>query len=79
MTEGKLKDRISKHYTDFKHQRYRNSTTLSIFIWKLQEDNTTFQIEWDVVESKKSYRKGQTHCSLCACEKKVDSKIRWPG
>ena len=78
MTEGKLKDRISKHYTDFKHQRYRNSTTLSSFIWKLQEENTTFQIEWDVVESKKSYRKGQTHCSLCACEKKWIAKLDGP-
>ena len=78
MTEGKLKDRISKHYTDFKHKRYRNSTTLSSFIWQLQEDNTTFQIEWDVVESKKSYRKGQTHCSLCACEKNWIAKFDGP-
>ena len=78
MTEGKLKDRISKHYTDFKHKRYSNSTTLSSFIWKLQEDSSTFQIEWDVVESKKAYRKGQKHCSLCACEKKWIAKLDGP-
>ena len=70
MTEGRLKDRISKHYTDFKYKRYRNNTTLSGYIWKLQESDTTFQIEWDIVESKKPYRKGQTYCSLCTCEKK---------
>ena len=42
MTDGRLKDRISKHYTDFNHKRYSNSTTLSSFIWQLQEENSTF-------------------------------------
>ena len=78
MTEGKLKDRISKHYTDFKYKRYRNNTTLSGYIWKLQESDTTFQMEWDTVESKRAYRKGQTHCGLCACEKKWIAKLDGP-
>ena len=70
MTRGKLKDRVSKHYTDFKYERYRNSTTLSKFIWELQKSNSTFQIEWDILESKPAYKKGQKFCKLCICEKK---------
>ena len=78
MAEGKQKDRISTHYTDFKHRRYSNNTTLSSFILELQETKSTFQIKWDVVESKKTYRKGQSHCSLCACKKKWIAKLQGP-
>ena len=79
MTEGKLKDRISKHYTDFKYKRYSNSTTLSSYIWKLQESNTAFQIQWDRVESRRAFRKGQKHCSLCTCEKKWIARFDGPN
>ena len=73
MTEGRLKDRISKHYTDFKHKRYSNSTTLSRFIWQLQEENSTFQIEWDVVESTKAY-KMDSRTAVCALVKRNGSR-----
>ena len=79
MTEGKLKDRISKHYTDFKYKRYSNSTSLSGYIWKLQESNTTFQIEWDIVESRRAFRKGHKQCSLCTCEKKWIARYDGPN
>ena len=68
MTEGKLKDRVSKHYTDFDYERYRNNTTLSKFIWELQKSNSTFQIEWDILESKPAYKKGHIFCKLFICE-----------
>lgn len=70
MTDGKLKYQIRKHYIGFKYKRYRNSTPLSGFIWKLQESKSTFQIEWDIVESKPAYKKGQKLCRLCVWEKK---------
>ena len=75
MTEGRLKERIGQHYTDFKYKRYSNSTTLSKFIWDLQESNSPFQIEWDILESKPAYKKGQKFCKLCVCEKKWISKL----
>ena len=70
MTGGKFKKRISSHYSDFKYASGKKSTSLSKFIWKLQSENTPFQIEWDTLESARSYKKGDRFCQLCVCEKK---------
>ena len=70
MTGGKFKKRIGSHYSDFKYASGKKSTSLSKFIWKLQSENTPFQIEWDTLESARSYKKGDRFCQLCVCEKK---------
>ena len=75
MTEGKLKNRISKHYSDFKYISRKNSTSLSNFIWKLQDDNKTFQIEWDILEHSRAYKKGDRFCHLCVSEKEWIAKL----
>ena len=75
MTEGKLKNRISKHYSDFKYISKKNSTSLSNFIWKLQDDNKTFQIEWDILEHSRAYKKGDRFCHLCISEKEWIPKL----
>ena len=75
MTEGKLKNRISKHYSDFKYTSKKNSTSLSNFIWKLQDDNKTFQIEWDILEHSRAYKKGDRFCHLCVSEKEWIAKL----
>ena len=75
MTEGKLKNRISKHYSDFKYISKKNSTSLSTFIWKLQNENKTFQIEWDILDHSKTYKKGDRFCQLRVSEKEWIAKL----
>lgn len=78
MTEGKLNDRIRKHCIDFKYKRYKNRTAISRFIWELHESKSTFQIKWDVLESKPAYKKGQQLCKLCVCKKKWIARLDVP-
>ena len=75
MTEGKLKNRISKHYSDFKYISRKNSTSFTTFIWKLQNENKTFQIEWDILEQSIPYKKGDRFCHLCINEKEWIAKM----
>ena len=75
MTENKLKDRIGHHYTDFKHEKYKNSTTLSNYIWHLQKENIAFQIEWEFVEKSKTRGKDDKFCQLCISEKKWIARL----
>ena len=75
MTDNKLKDRIGHHYTDFKHEKYKNSTTLSNYIWQLQKENIAFQIEWEFVEKSKTRGKDDKFCQLCISEKKWIARL----
>ena len=38
-----------KKCIDFKHPKYRNSTELSKYIWKLKDTNISPVIEWSIV------------------------------
>ena len=69
MTAGKFKKRIGSHYSDFKYASGKKSTSLSKFIWKLQSENTPFQIEWDTLESARSYKKGTDFASYAYARK----------
>ena len=39
VTETPSKERFSNHTWDFKHPKYRNSTELSKYIWKVKDAN----------------------------------------
>lgn len=41
---GEFKGRWSKHITSFENPTYKNSTTLSTYIWKLKEQKVRFEI-----------------------------------
>ena len=63
-----FKERFSSHMRDFKHLKYRNSTQLSKYIWKLKDANILPVIEWSIVT--KVLSKTQTiFVTLCLSEK----------
>ena len=46
----KFKERDGKHIYDFNHIDQRKSTTLSKHIWDLQQNGTTYDLTWSLLE-----------------------------
>ena len=68
LTSSEFKTRYSSHKTDFKHEKYRNSTTLSAYIWKNKDENKTYEINWKLIDKSKELKNGQKECKLCLKE-----------
>ena len=60
---------LNKHQTSFTSQRYRNATTLSIFIWDLKEKDINFNLKWKKIDQAASFTPITGRCNLCALEK----------
>ena len=61
-------ERFGNHKRDFKHPKYRNSTELSKYIWKLKDANLSVVTEWSIV--RKVLPKTQSNfCKLFLFEK----------
>ena len=69
LTATKFKDRFANHQTSFTSQRYRNATTLSIFIWDLKEKDINFNLKWKKIDQAASFTPITGRCNLCALEK----------
>ena len=69
LTAGTFKKRHGNHKSDFKHCKYRKSTTLSEHIWKLKDKNIDFEIKWKYVDKGVEYKPGARTCNLCNKEK----------
>ena len=68
VTETSFKQRFGNHTQPFKHPKYRNTTELSKYMWKLKETNISLVIEWSPVT--KVLSKTQINfCKLCLSEK----------
>ena len=67
-TTTSFKKRYSNHKKSFNHERYRNDTTLSTYIWsnKLQEDP---KIKWKIIKKCEKYKPGGKFCQICIEEK----------
>ena len=70
LTEGKFKERMHKHNTDFRHEKYRNSTTLSQHIWNLKDKGQNYSIKWSIIEKVPKYKPSDKFCVLCTTEKR---------
>lgn len=68
LTSSEFKKRHSSHKTDFKYEKYRNSTTLSEYIWKNKDENKEYEINWNIIDTSKELRNGQKECKLCLKE-----------
>ena len=55
------------HEKSFSHERYKNETTLSNFVWESKVDPTN--IEWKLLKKCKTYAPGRKTCDLCLTEK----------
>ena len=67
-TTTSFKKRYSNHKKSFNHERYKNDTTLSTYIWnnKLQEDP---KIKWKIIKKCEKYKPGGKFCQICIEEK----------
>ena len=67
MTEGSFKTRFNNHMLSFNHRKYSTKTTLSKYIWKL-EDNY-YNIKWSLLSHATPSTSGGRACNLCMREK----------
>ena len=64
-----FKERYGVHKSSFTHQRYKESTGLSSFIWKIKERNLPYRLTFSVVTLAPAYTKESKFCFLCLAEK----------
>ena len=64
-----FKERYRNHTCSFRHERYKNVTELSKYIWSLKEQNINYQIKWKKVKQARSYSNANKKCNLCLWEK----------
>ena len=72
LAEGKWKKRYYNHKNLFNHKRYSHETTLSSYVWHLNETldiNPNFK--WSVVRCATPYSNISKKCLLCLFEKLV--------
>ena len=68
LTSGTFKKRHYAHDSDFRH-RDNKGTTLSTHIWKLKDEDTNFNISWEVVARARPFNPSNKKCKLCLTEK----------
>ena len=49
LVDTTFKERHSNHNRDFKHQKYRNCTELTEYVWELKEENIAPVIKWEIL------------------------------
>ena len=69
-----FKSRWYKHRSDFLHRKNKDSTRLSSYIWNLKDNNTKFEINWNIIKRVKRIKNGDKNCQLCTSEAKLIMK-----
>ena len=69
LTETTFKQRWSTHNSSFNTRNPKNKCGLSEYIWKLQDQNISYNIKWEIVSKAKPYNPITGVCSLCNREK----------
>ena len=67
-TSNSFKSRYNGHTDSFRHRDSR-STTLSSYIWDLEDKNTKYNLNWSVMKKATPYKPGSSFCGLCISEK----------
>ena len=68
LTEMSFKERYGNHKRSFRHERYRNDTELSKYIWDLTCAHKVPTIKWSIVRKMHGNAKSY-FCKLCLTEK----------
>ena len=72
LAEGKWKKRYYNHKNSFNHKRYSHETTLSSYVWHLNETlDINPNLKWSVVRCATPYSNISKKCLLCLYEKLV--------
>ena len=69
LVSGKFKQRYGNHLKSFRHERYKNETTLSSYVWQQKEKGRVPVIKWSVVKRAPAYNPASKKCRLCLMEK----------
>lgn len=70
LTDKDFKTRWNSHKLSFNNAKYRNSTSLSTYVWELKEKlNIVPSLKWSIIKSVKSYSANARSCALCLQEK----------
>ena len=69
LTENTFKDRWTKHKSSFRTRNPKNASGLSRYIWKLEDENIDYELEWKIISRAKPYDPASGVCRLCVREK----------
>ena len=70
LTEKEFKTRWNSHKLSLNNTKYKNSTSLSSYVWDLKENHNIMpNLKWSIVKHAKSYTNNARSCSLCLREK----------
>ena len=64
-----FKLRYANHTASFRHRTKRHATTLSHYIWLLNDKNAPYNINWKILRKCKAFSPSTNRCSLCLNEK----------
>ena len=64
-----FKERYNEHKSSFNNERYKNSTTLSTYIWDMKSKDVIPTLKWSIVSQTKAYNNISKTCQLCLNEK----------
>ena len=62
---GTFKVRYNNHMTNFRHEKYSNSTELSKYIWGLKRSSIDYKVEWSIWKKAPAYSPASKSCG-CA-------------
>lgn len=70
LTEKSFKTRFNGHKQSLSNKKYKNSTSLSSYVWDLKEkSNVTPTLKWSTIKQVQSYTNNSRNCPLCLQEK----------
>ena len=78
-TEKDFKTRFRNHKKSFTNPRYQKETTLSNYIWQLNDNNKIYNIKWKILTQTEPYKSGTRKCNLCLSEKYQIITNKHPG
>ena len=69
LTETTFKTRYLNHTSSFRNKTKKHATELSKHIWKLEDSNTLYTINWKIIKKSQPYSNKTKRCNLCLSEK----------
>ena len=70
LTANTFKQRYNNHMSSFRNSEKRLATELSKHVWQLKDNNTNFNITWQIItQAKAANNQNQRTCGLCLAEK----------
>ena len=69
LTSNTFKTRFTQHKASFNDKKKINHTELSKYIWTLKDNDTTYNINWQIIQRAQPYSPKSKRCNLCLWEK----------